>query len=94
MFNQRRAQVPFTLIVGDSVILDTIAHLPNFHPAIVMSAAVTLHHGTYRVVVVDRARAKIYEARVRIPGDRARIEIWFDVGESSARVVYGERVYQ
>jgi len=94
VFSQRRTPVPFTLIVGDSVILDTIAQLPHYFPAIVMTAAVTLHSGGYRVVVIDRARAKSYEAKVRIPGDRARIELWFDVGASNAEVVYGERVYQ
>jgi hypothetical protein len=86
--------VPFTLIVGDSVVLDTTAAGPSFHPAIVMSSLVMLHPGTYRVTLVDRTRAKTYEAKVRIPGDRARIEIWFDVGASNVGVVYGERIYQ
>lgn len=94
VFNQRRIPVPFTLLVGDSVILDTIAQVPHYHPAIVMTAAVTLHPGSYRVVVVDRARATSYEGKVRIPGDRARIELWFDEGASNVGVVYGEQVYQ
>ena len=59
-----------------------------------MSAAMTLRPGTYRVLVVDRARAKIYESKVRSPSDRARIEIMVGESESTIEVVYGARIYQ
>ena len=42
----------------------------------------------------ESARARMYESKLRIPSDRARIEIWFDVGESNIAGVYGERIYQ
>lgn len=94
VFNGRRAEVPFTVIVGDSVLLDTIAPLSRMIPPIAMSAAVILRPGTYRVLVIDGARARMYETKLRIPSDRARIEIGFYVHESDLRVVYGEHVYQ
>ena len=94
VFNGRTAQVPFTVIVGDSVIVDTIAPLMRMVPPMAMSAAMTLRPGTYRVLVVDRARAKIYESKVRIPSDRARIEIMVGESKSTIEVVYGARIYQ
>ncbi|MEO9116194.1 MAG: hypothetical protein ABI311_08530 [Gemmatimonadaceae bacterium] len=63
-------------------------------PPIAMSVAVTLRPGAYRVLVIDHARARTYESKVRIPSDRARIEIQFGLGESDVRAVYGERIYQ
>jgi hypothetical protein len=94
VFNGRTAQVPFTVIVGDSVIVDTIAPLMRMVPPMAMSAAIPMRPGTYRVLVVDGARAKIYESKIRIPSDRARIEISFVDSKSIVEVVYGERIYQ
>ncbi len=94
VFNGRTAQVPFTVIVGDSVIVDTIAPLMRMVPPMALSASMTLRPGTYRVLVVDRARSKVYESKVRIPSDRARIEIMVGDSASTIAVVYGARIYQ
>jgi hypothetical protein len=93
VFNQRGSRVPFALLVGDSIVLDTVASLATFHPSIVMSSGLRLERGNYRVIVLDRARGTIYEANLQLRGLQATIEVWFDRGVSSVGVAYGKRIY-
>jgi hypothetical protein len=94
VFNQRGSRVPFALLVGDSIVLDTVASLPTFMPAIVMSSGLPLKRGDYRVLVLDRVRGTVYEGKLQLRSQQASIEIWFDRGASNVGVAYGERIYQ
>jgi hypothetical protein len=85
--------VPFALVVGDSIVLDTVAPLPTFHPPIVMSSGLPLRRGGYRVLVLDRTRNTVYEAKLQLRGQQATIEIWFDRIASYVRVTYGKQIY-
>ncbi len=93
VFNERGSRVPFALLVDDSIVIDTVASLPTFHPAIVMSSGLPLRRGGYRVLVLDRARYTVYEAKLQLRGQQATIEVWFDRGASYVHIAYGKQIY-
>jgi hypothetical protein len=93
VFNQRGSRVPFALLVGDSIVLDTVASLPTFHPPIVMSTGLPVKRGNYRVLVLDRVRGTVYEAKLQLRSQEATIEVWFNRDTSKVHVAYGKQIY-
>jgi hypothetical protein len=45
------------------------------------------------VLVLDRTRNTVYEAKLQQRGQQATIEIWFDRIASYVRVTYGKQIY-
>jgi len=93
VFNQRGNRVPFELLVGDSIVFDTVASLATFHPPIVMSSGLPLKRGNYRVLVLDRVRGTVYEAKLQVGGQEATIEIWLNRDVSNVHIAYGKQIY-